>query len=93
MKSRATASGFNFDYVIDPTQKIGRSYGAILTPQAFVLDKNRRIAYLGAFDDSMHPRKVERHYVNAAVDALLANQQPEITETRQFGCAIEYQKK
>ena len=90
MKKRADEKGFNFDYLHDPGQAIGRAYGATVTPHLFVLNKARRIAYMGAFDDKMNPASVTRHYVRDAVDALLAGKQPEITETRQFGCAISY---
>ena len=93
MKHRAKEKKYSFDYVTDPGQQTGRDYGATATPHVFVLDKKRRIAYMGAFDDSKTPKKVERHYVRDAVEALLANKKIEIFETLQFGCAIEYQKK
>ena len=93
MKQRAEDQKYPFDYVTDPGQQTGRDYGATATPHVFVLDKKRQIAYMGAFDDSMDPMKVERHYVHDAVEALLAKKKVEIFETLQFGCAIEYQKK
>jgi len=91
MKERAEKKGFNFDYLYDPSQKIGRAYGATVTPHLFVLDGQRRIAYMGAFDDSKNPNRVKHHYVKDAVDALLAGQTPPVTETRQFGCSIKYE--
>ncbi len=93
MKQRAQQRGFNFDYLQDPTQKVGRALGATVTPHLFVFDKDRRIAYMGAFDDSLNPSRIERHYVIDAVNALLRGQQPEIKESRQFGCRIEYERK
>lgn len=92
MQERAVKRSFNFDYLSDSTQSVARAYGATVTPQLFVLDENRRIAYMGAFDNSLNPRQVDAHYVRDAVDALLAEQQPELTETRAFGCGIEYQE-
>ena len=62
-----------------------------MTSQVFVLNAERRIAYMGAFDDQWKDAsKVESHYTRAALDALLAGKQPEIRETRPVGCAIEY---
>jgi peroxiredoxin len=90
MKERADERGFNFPYLHDAAQDVGRAYGATVTPHLFVLDKDRRIAYMGAFDDKQDPTRAKRHYVRDAVEALLAGREPEITETRQFGCAIEY---
>jgi peroxiredoxin len=91
MTKHAKEQGFNFDYVYDESQQIGRDYGSTVTPQVFVLDKDRKVAYMGAFDDSMDPAKVEHHYVRDAVDALLAGKKPEVTESRPFGCGIQYE--
>jgi peroxiredoxin len=90
MKERAARLGFNFDYLHDPTQEVPRSYGALCTPHLFVLDARRRIAYMGAFDNSRDPSRVKHDYVRDAVAALLRGERPEVTETLQFGCGIEY---
>lgn len=91
MKARASDSGFNFPYLIDPTQKIAKDYGATCTPHLFVLDQNRRIAYMGKIDDHLDESKVTERFLRDAVDALLAGKPPEVTETRQVGCEIEYE--
>ncbi len=39
-------------YGYDESQAIGKAYGASNTPHFFVLDKSRKIAYIGAMDDS-----------------------------------------
>lgn len=91
MKARASDSGFNFPYLIDPSQKIAKSFGATCTPHVFVLDQQRRIAYMGKIDDQLDESKVTERFLRDAVDALLAGQQPEVTETRQVGCEIEYE--
>ncbi len=90
MKRRASDSGFNFAYLIDPTQKLARAYGATVTPHLFVLDQKRRIAYMGKIDDQMEETKVTESFLRLAVDALLAGHEPEVTETRQMGCEIDY---
>jgi peroxiredoxin len=91
MKARAEEQGFNFDYLYDPSQQTARALGATVTPHLFVLDKNRKIAYMGAFDDNLNPAKVETRYVREAVEALLAGKPPEVAESFQFGCAIQYE--
>jgi len=90
MKQRAKKKGFNFDYLYDPSQKVGRAYGATVTPQVFVLDEDRKIAYMGAFDDNRNRDKVKYHYVRDAVNALLTGKAPEVAESRPFGCEINY---
>lgn len=91
MKTRASDSGFNFPYLIDPTQKIARAYGATCTPHLFVLDQQRRVAYMGKIDDHLDESKVGERFLRDAVDALLAGKQPEVVETRQVGCDIEFE--
>lgn len=92
MQARAKKSGYRFPYLHDPTQKTGRAFGATHTPHFFVLDGRRRVAYMGAFDDNRDAAKVAERYLRDAVDALLAGKKPEVAETRQFGCEIEYAK-
>jgi peroxiredoxin len=92
MKERAQSKGFNFPYLYDPTQKIGHDYGATVTPHVFVLDKNRKIAYMGAVDDNIKADKVKKHYLKDAVDALLAGKAPPETVTKQVGCTIRYEE-
>jgi peroxiredoxin len=93
MKERAGIKGFNFPYLYDSTQKSAASYGATVTPHVFVLDGQRKVAYMGLIDDSMNAGEVKQHYVRDALDAVLAGKAPEVTETRQLGCGIQYEKK
>ena len=55
MKERAEEKGFKFDYLYDPSQEIGRAYGATVTPHVFLLDGERNVAYIGA-DRRQHER-------------------------------------
>ncbi len=90
MKTHAKKQGFNFDYLHDPSQTAARSYGVTHTPQVFLLDEKRKIAYMGAFDDNKDAGKVEDHYLRDAVNALLNGKRPEVGESLQFGCKLEY---
>lgn len=91
MRERAADAKFSFLYLHDASQATGRSYGATTTPQVFVLNADRRVCYMGTLDDHWRDAaKVETSYTRAALDALLAGQQPEIRETRPVGCEIEY---
>jgi peroxiredoxin len=91
MKVRAKEKGFNFPYLYDPTQATGHAYGAKVTPHVFVMDSERKIAYVGAIDDNMDVSKVKRNYLRDALDALLANKTPETAMTKAFGCSIKYE--
>ena len=93
MVERAKEKGFNFPYLYDESQKVGRDYGASVTPEFYVLDKERKIVYTGSMDDNQNPSKVKTNYLEPAVQALLKGQSPTVSETRAFGCGVQYKKK
>jgi len=93
MKERAKAKGFNFPYAYDESQKIGRSLGATVTPEFFVLNKDRKIAYMGAMDDSQNSKNVKKKYLEDAVDALLKGETISTTETAGRGCSVQYERR
>jgi peroxiredoxin len=92
MKVRAKEHEFNFPYFFDETQQIAKDYGATFTPEFFVLDKDRKIAYMGALDDASDAGKVKVRYVEDALDALLKGEKPKTTETLGRGCLVRYVK-
>jgi len=93
MQERAKAKGFNFPYLYDSSQASGHAYGARVTPHVFVLDAQRKIAYVGAIDDSQAVDNVKAGYLRDALDALLAGSQPAKAKTNAFGCGIKYEKR
>jgi peroxiredoxin len=90
MKERAKEKGFEFAYIYDPSQAIGRAYGATVTPHAFLLDGDHKVAYVGAIDDNQNAEKAEEHYVRAALDAVLAGEMVKVATTKPSGCGIQY---
>jgi hypothetical protein len=52
MAEQARRAGFGFPYLLDETQQVAAAYRAMCTPDLFVYDAERRLAYRGAFDDS-----------------------------------------
>lgn len=73
----------------DADGSVAGRYGAQTTPHAFLIDRKGVLRYRGAVDDvSLRQRNPARFYVQEAVEALLANQLPEINEVKPFGCTI-----
>jgi peroxiredoxin len=103
MKERAAKSGYNFIYLHDPSQEIGRKFGATHTPEYFVLNKDRQIVYTGLLTNSpavmegAAPRYVngapKEFYVRDAINAALEGRPAPIAETRAQGCTVEYERK
>jgi peroxiredoxin len=93
MRERAKAKGFRFPYLYDPTQKIAKDYGAVYTPEFFVLDKTRKIAFMGAMDDRNMEQDAKENFLQAAVAAVLKGETLKVTETLGRGCLIRYLRK
>lgn len=96
MKVRAEEKGFPFVYLLDEKQDIFPQYGATRTPHVYVLDKEDdklRVAYIGTIDDNYKDASaVEKTYLEDAIDALIAGNEPPVTYTRAIGCTIKVKK-
>ena len=92
MKSRAKEHAFNFPYLFDESQKTAREFGALWTPEFFILNKERKIAYMGGLDDRSAIRFVKNRYLEDATDALLSGKQPDIQESPAIGCRINMER-
>lgn len=91
MKERADEKGFNFPYAYDESQEVGRALGAAVTPEFYVFNKERKIVYMGAFDDNQ--KEPKNHYVANAVESTLKGQTIEVAESKAKGCGVKYEKK
>jgi thiol-disulfide isomerase/thioredoxin len=88
MKIRAKEKGFNFTYLYDESQKIGRALGARVTPEFYVVNPEGVLVYHGAMDEMGKGK----NFVDLAVEATLKGSRPEVQETKAFGCSVKYEK-
>jgi peroxiredoxin len=93
MQSRAQQLGFTFPYVVDATSDVGRAFGATRTPEAFLFDQKGTLVYHGAIDDSKDAAQVTKHYLQDAIDALVAGKEIATRETKFVGCGIKFRAK
>ncbi|HTN76929.1 MAG TPA: thioredoxin family protein [Pirellulaceae bacterium] len=93
MKEKAEKKAFPFDYLFDETQKIAKDYGASTTPEFFVLDKDRKIVYMGSLDDNSDAKKAKVNYLEQAIDATLSGDKITTTETVPIGCLVRYERR
>ena len=93
MTKRAQKKKLPYAYLFDPTQEIAKKFGALYTPEFFVLDKDRKVVYMGAMDDKDPPAEATANYVEFAVAAALAGKTPAKAETLGRGCMIRFARK
>jgi peroxiredoxin len=87
--SHAAKHGFGFTVYKDINNVVADRFGAQVTPEVFVVDRNGVIAYHGAIDDSQNPANVKTQGLKLALDALLAGRPVEKASTKAFGCTIK----
>jgi len=91
MATRAREHQFSVPYLHDADQSVARAYSAERTPEVFVFDADRRLAYHGAVDDNYdEAAQVTSHYLREALDAVLAGQPVARPETQARGCTIKW---
>jgi len=92
MAMLAERMGFGFAYLYDETQQTALDYGAVCTPDFFLFDANRRLAYRGQFDASRPGSgvAVDGADLRAASDAVLAGRAPAADQRPSVGCSIKW---
>ena len=90
MIERSKKKKYTYPYLYDPTQKIAKEYGAMYTPEFFVLDANHKIAYMGSLDDKNKAEDAKEPFLASALDAMLAGKAPLKSETLARGCKIRF---
>jgi thiol-disulfide isomerase/thioredoxin len=95
MKIRAEHKQFNFPYLFGggDLEAASRAYGPVATPHAFIFDASRKLRYSGRIDDSEREQFVRVQDVRNVLDALLADKEPPVTQTKVFGCSTKWASK
>ena len=58
-----------------------------------MFNKERKLVYKGAMDDSNNPSAVKTNYLEAAVNAAAEGKTPATATTTARGCGVKYDKK
>ncbi len=94
MKEYSKKYGFEFLYLIDETQEVAKSYGAVCTPDPFLLDKKHKIAYHGRLDDA-HGKPHEEATtaeIEDAINELYEKGKVSIASLPSCGCNIKFKE-
>lgn len=92
MKQMAKELGFTFPFCFDETQEVAKAYHAACTPDFFLFDKDRKLAYRGQLDDS-RPNSgfpPTGQDLRSAIDAVLADQPVNPNQKPSLGCNIKW---
>jgi peroxiredoxin len=92
MVREAEERGYQFPYLYDETQEVAKAYRAACTPDFFLFDRDRRLAYRGQFDDSRPDSgiPITGKDLRAALDAVLAGKKPSEKQLPSIGCNIKW---
>jgi peroxiredoxin len=94
MADQARRAGWQFPYLVDETQQVAAAYRAMCTPDLFVYDADRLLAYRGAFDDST-PRNgqpVTGALLRDALDRVLDGQPVPEPHRPSMGCSLKWRE-
>ncbi len=92
MAQEAKTYGYTFPYLYDRTQEVARAYRAACTPDFFLFDRDRRLAYRGQMDSSRpgNDQPLSGEDLRAALDAVLAGGQVSPQQKPSMGCSIKW---
>ncbi|MCO8246285.1 MULTISPECIES: thioredoxin family protein [unclassified Haladaptatus] len=81
-------------YLHDETQEVAESYGAVCTPDPFLLRNEGdtfTLAYHGRLDDALNPdAEATEFYIRDAIDSVLAGEDVDLEFLPSRGCSIKW---
>jgi peroxiredoxin len=87
----AKERSMNFPYLFDETQNVARAFGAVCTPDPFLLDSEKKLVFHGRINDAMEPEQKPRTPVmEINVKKLLNGEKIEKTFDPSIGCSIKW---
>ena len=93
LAARWREKDYRFPYLHDEAQDVARAFGAVCTPDIFVFDEDRRLAYRGRIDDSWKDEsRVTRRELAAALESLVAGKRPSPEQRPSMGCSIKWRQ-
>jgi len=92
MAEEVTRRGYTFPYLFDETQDVVKAYHAACTPDFFLFDGDRKLAYRGQLDSSRPSldTPVTGADLRAACDAVLSGRTPDQDQLPSIGCNIKW---
>lgn len=90
MKAYAASAGIPYAILIDEGNVYADAVAASRTPEIYVIDKEGKLQFHGAYDDRKEPEaKGTTNYTKLAIDSVLAGKPVEKPEVNAWGCGIK----
>ncbi|MGQ0846865.1 MAG: thioredoxin family protein [Sporichthyaceae bacterium] len=92
LQAQAAKAGFVFPYLVDADQSVALAYRAACTPDFFLYDAARTLAWRGQYDDSRPSNGVAAtgSSLREAVELVLAGKPVPEPHTPGMGCGIKW---
>lgn len=92
LKQMAEELELTFPVCYDETQAVAKEYTAACTPDFFLFDADRRLAYRGQLDDSRpgNEKPLTGKDLRSAINQLLAGQPVDSHQKTSIGCNIKW---
>ena len=93
MQSYAKAQGYKWNYVVDKNNMVADAFGANRTPECFLFNKDLKLVYHGAIDDSPSDESaIKRIHLKEAITEMATGKEVTVKESRSVGCSIKRSK-
>lgn len=94
MKVHAAETGYNFPYLYDESQDVAKAYDAACTPDFYIFDGEKRLAYRGRLDNARpgNSNPLTGDELRTALDAILTGKPVNEKQYPSGGCNIKWKK-
>jgi hypothetical protein len=90
MRERVAGEDWPGPYLHDESQEVAREFGAQVTPDVFVVDREMRVRYRGAPDEDHDDPAANAVWLREAIDEVLSGVELRRPETEPVGCSIKW---
>lgn len=92
LREQAQRAGWSFPYLIDTSQEVARTFGAVCTPDFFVYDRHGLLAYRGALDASSpkNGQPLTGDLLREAIALTTADEPVPLPHRPAMGCGIKW---
>lgn len=90
MKEYAKAQAYKYPYVMDDNSAMADAFGARVTPECYLFDKDMKLVYHGAITDNPKtPSESTRDHLKVAIDEMVGGKDVSMKTSKAMGCGIK----